>query len=239
MYFPEAWSLSVEEWFYFLFPLLLFLLSYTFRLSKKNTVLTFIFLVIICTHLYRYAKFLYFTPDDFSFDLDFRKQVFTQIHSIVFGVLGAFLNFYYKNLWIKYKNISLLIGVFLLVGSKFVFTGNQESITFVLFFFSSISFGVLFLLPFLSQWKKNTGVFNQPITVISIISYSMYLINLSIVKIFLIDSVWKNFSNNTHYYFVFRYLSYWGITIVLSILLYKFFEFPIMKLRDKNYNFKN
>ena len=43
-FFPEAWSLSIEEWFYFIFPIFGFLFSFVVKFNKKNS---FLFVIIL------------------------------------------------------------------------------------------------------------------------------------------------------------------------------------------------
>ena len=86
--FAEAWSLSIEEWFYLLVPILLFA-GVRLGLSTKQAVLAVVLIVIVFSmgfRTYRYA-----TGDVVFWELDliFRKQVVTRLDSLIWGVLGA------------------------------------------------------------------------------------------------------------------------------------------------------
>ena len=88
---------------------------------------------------------------------------------------------------------------------------------------------VLGLLPFLSSFKINRPNFiTQCITWISLISYSLYLLNL-----FIIDNLINPFTylysdkNSIKFFF---FLSF---CMLFSTLLYKYIELPIIKWRDK------
>lgn len=63
----------------------------------------------------------------------------------------------------------------------------------------------------------------------------MYLINLTIVQQWILGNIdWTPLQNFNEYVFLFvRYFLYWILTVVISILIYKYFETPIMNLRDK------
>jgi peptidoglycan/LPS O-acetylase OafA/YrhL len=56
-FFPEAWSLSVEEWFYLITPLLIFLLIIVFKISARKSTLLVAFVILLATTLIRLIKF--------------------------------------------------------------------------------------------------------------------------------------------------------------------------------------
>ncbi|HAT66583.1 MAG TPA: hypothetical protein DCS66_18645, partial [Flavobacteriaceae bacterium] len=88
---------------------------------------------------------------------------------------------------------------------------------------------------FLSNLKTGKGFIYKSLTYISLISYSMYLINYVIVKYWIIGIIdWSYLESINGYVFIIvRYFMYWFFTIVLSILIYKYFEVPMTKLIDK------
>jgi peptidoglycan/LPS O-acetylase OafA/YrhL len=102
------------------------------------------------------------------------------------------------------------------------------------FSFTLVSIATLFLLPFLSHIKTGKGFLFITITRISLISYSMYLVNLSLVKNWIIDNIdWTGIFNNGYLLVFCKYSLFWLLTIFLSVVLYKYFELPVMNLRDK------
>ncbi|HYG50525.1 MAG TPA: acyltransferase, partial [Flavobacteriales bacterium] len=81
-FFWESWSLSVEEWFYLLSPVLLIVCLKFF--SPKNAFVTVTILMLLFSTLYRIA----IRTNDinhFWFDVTFRKMVVTRLDSIAFG----------------------------------------------------------------------------------------------------------------------------------------------------------
>ena len=66
-------------------------------------------------------------------------------------------------------------------------------------------------------------------THISLISYSMYLINLALVS----EIIRDNFPPRGPQTSWALYLIYWFVVITFSTFLYKYYEKPIMDLRDK------
>lgn len=236
-FFPEAWSLSIEEWFYLLTPLLLYLLIKFFKLTTRHAIIVtvaFVILLVTVSRYIRYESLSIQTIDEW--DLIFRKQVISRLDSLMFGILGAYFSFYHPAKWIKHKTILLITGIALLLFSKFVADRNFPELGLYncVFSFTTISLATLFLLPFLTDIKTGKGFFYTTITRISLISYSMYLVNLSLVKNWIIDKInWIGIFNNNYLLVFFKYSIFWSLTILLSILLYKYFELPMMNMRDK------
>lgn len=237
-FFPEAWSLSIEEWFYLLVPILLVITIRIFNTSIKSTVPIIAIAIIISVTIFRYCRFLSLNDiASIQWDLLFRKQVATRMDSIMYGVLGAHTSVYWNHVWLKYKNVLLFLGIFLLAVEHFVSLNGLVGmgIYYCVFSFSVVSLGTLSLLPFLSNYKSGSGPVYKSITTISLISYSMYLIHLTLVQGALI----RFFPLSEHsglsggFLFFFRYILFWLITIIGSLLLYKYYERPMTHLRER------
>ena len=84
LFFTEAWSLSIEEWFYFLIPIILFISIRVFNNTLKKTIIIVSFGIIIIVTIFRIYKFYDINIDTFlDWDLNFRKQIFTRFDSIM------------------------------------------------------------------------------------------------------------------------------------------------------------
>jgi peptidoglycan/LPS O-acetylase OafA/YrhL len=95
-----------------------------------------------------------------------------------------------------------------------------------------VSIGVACFLPVLSDWKVETAFYQKPIVFISVVSYSLYLLHYSVVLQLLKHYVSYDAQNTFQLLgFVFAYVL---LTFFLSYLLYRFYEKPLMDLRDKN-----
>ena len=104
------------------------------------------------------------------------------------------------------------------------------------FSFSLIAFATLLLLPFLSAYKNGSGIIYKAVTYISLISYSMYLVNYALIqKLFLKKLDLTPYIENIMTIIGLKYVLFYLLTIVLSILLYKYWEMPMMKLRDSQF----
>lgn len=235
-FFPEAWSLSVEEWFYILIPLMIFFHLRASNQSPKYSVLSIIVLVIIAGLVFKIVKFQNVTVEDIGgWDVYFRKQVITRLDSLVIGVLGAFLQFYYSDKWKKNKKVLFFVGLGLILCLRFLapFVFDFSSFFYCVLYLPLMSIATLLLFPFLSDLKSGEGRIYNIVTRISIISYSLYLVNFSLVRHWLIGNIpWRSFENK--YFIVFApILTFWFITFLLSILLYKYFEKPMTLMREK------
>ena len=232
-FFPESWSISIEEWFYITLPLLFFILIKVLKININKSILISVIGIIIGITLFRYFK--YITPPLLEWDSDFRKLVITRLDSLMYGVLGAYISIKYIKIWSSYKFVFFIIGIFIFLATKIdLFDIEQNSFYKYVFSFSSTSLATLLLLPYLSNIKKGKGFSLKIITHISLISYSMYLINLTIVQNWIINKIDWTFLQDINWYIyrVFIYSFYWFLTVIISTIIYKFFEIPIMNLRE-------
>lgn len=236
-FFPEAWSLSIEEWFYLLTPLSILLCLRLGRTSIKNSLLITALIIILGATSLRYYRFLYLIVEEGEvWDNFFRKQVVTRLDSIMYGVLGAFMFFYKKDLWNRFRVPLFILGILLFSMSKYILFDNQSiGLYETVFHFTITASATLFMLPLLTSITTGSGIFYKIVTYISLISYSMYLINLTLVQQFILRRIhWKPLQDFNGYIFIItQYFLYWLLTIIISILLYKYFEMPIMKLRER------
>jgi peptidoglycan/LPS O-acetylase OafA/YrhL len=234
--FPESWSLAVEEWFYLLIPIFIFILVALCRFKPKTSVLTVAVSVIVITTVIRYFRFLHMpglVPT--QIDDSFRKPVITRLDSLMFGVIGAFLAYYYLSAWKKYKKLLFFIGIILIYSNFLQYFGYFGVLYNSVFEYTVQSVGFLCLFPYVTELKTGKGVIYKIVTRTSIISYSLYLLNYSVVKYYILEYLdYHPFKNiPTSYLDTVNYFSFWLITVSLAILLYKYFEKPVMDLRDK------
>lgn len=223
-FFWESWSLSIEEWFYIFTPILMAVCYKVF--SSKTSFLLTTLIMITFPLLYRIYSH---NPhiDAFWWDVTFRKTVLFRLDSIGYGLLAAWSFRYYHEKWIKIKLPALLIGIGIII---FILNYTSSPNTFYkqTIYFSLVPLAVMLFLPIANNYKKAKGII--PITVqhISKISYSMYLINLALVA----EIIRKNFQPNGGFDGILKYLLFWAIVISASTILFKYFEKPVMDLRE-------
>ena len=242
-FFPESWSLTVEEWFYLSLPLFILLLHKLFKFQIKNSVLIIIISAILISPIIRYFIMLKYNVNDWlSWDYHVRIIAICRFDSIIWGVLGAFLSYYFPKIWTENKikllvfSISAIVAVKLLeitYGWKLL---ESDSSIIMSLYLTIQSFFILCMLPFLSSFKiKRENVFTKSITKISLISYSMYLVNYSLVKGFIllkIENILKTHISTPYLTYILVTL-FWIFSISIPLVIYKYYELPIMNMRDK------
>ena len=189
-YFIEGWSLSVEEWFYLSVPFFIFILLNFCKMSLKKSVLIVCVIIILFSTGFRYYRFLH--KDLYSgdiFEMYFRMQVITRLDSIMYGVIGAYFSRYFASYWTSNKIALLTLGILGLIVNKYCQLNFSDTTYYYVFYLATNGLFTLFLLPFFSQYNRNSVFFYRIITYISLVSYSLYLTNLTLVQTFIIPYI--------------------------------------------------
>lgn len=236
-FFPEAWSLSVEEWFYILLPLSVVFMAIFPGFRFKQQLAFVLILVIIGITLFRYYKYNNAGVENFKeWNLLFRKQVITRLDSIMYGVAGAYIYYYHQELWKRYHKQLFILGLVMFYLLKMVIrkhTHSSDMYTSV-FSFSLYSLATLFVMPYLSLLKTGSGLLFRIITYTSICSYSMYLLGYSVIQFWIIGKIpFSDWIANPYVIYTIQFVLYWLLLWFMSIGLYKYFEKPMTSLRDK------
>jgi len=236
-FFPEAWSLAVEEWFYLVIPIPLYLSTKLRNIDKRRLMLLWIaatVLLVTAFRIYRAYRFNYSTVREL--DLEVTQQVLPRFDSLMFGVLGAYVSLYHPHRWHGLARVALVAGICLLLFDK-VFFAVTRSLFYAKYFTLTLSaVGTLLLLPTLSSWQRTTGWFVSAVTFVSLTSYSMYLLNFTPVSGIILPAAMSSLSRiclSCSQNEWLQYTAYWIITVSASYLLYRYFERPMTALREK------
>jgi peptidoglycan/LPS O-acetylase OafA/YrhL len=128
--------------------------------------------------------------------------------------------------------------MFFLVRFSFYWTielGGGMGIYYNVIAYTLISIAVLLTLPLMSNFRCSSGIVHRAVSFISLISYSMYLVNYALVRDIIVPLTMTNFTFpgvNWHRPYI-SYLLFWIFKFVLSALIYWYFEKPILKWRDR------
>ena len=240
LFFTESWSLPIEEFAYIIGPLLLYVLV-LFKLNiSKSKLFGLVTIAIIL--FFTITKIIYNINTDQSdmvfWNVNLKASTLYRIDAIYFGVFAAYLSMVESKKWNKLSGLSFVIGAIIFMGLNYIIPTKQLFIETHPFFWNVLylpinSIAIALCLPLLSNIKSAPKFISIPVTTISIISYSMYLLHYSIVLQLL-----KYYfpSEGLSSFDVSVYISvYVIITILLSYILYKVFEKPMMDIRDKSF----
>ena len=240
-FFSEAWSLSIEEFFYLTLPTLI--LTITFVTRRRETDIVFVLSLIGMALFSIGCRFLLYHRlpyDAFSlteWNTRFRIVVPTRLDSLAVGVFGALMRWKFPSLWNnrKFKLSSFSLGLLLMIAlDRTQILNGRIPLGFFAFvpYFLSYPIAVAMTLPFLDTWQPRANLFTRGITTVSKLSYSMYLFHNSLIAVPL-----KSYaiSLTREYEKLGMYLLYWALVIIISYFAYTYIERPILRYRDQNY----
>lgn len=231
-FFGEAWTLSIEVWFYILVPLVVFIFKGYFKLSDKKSILFSVIIFLLVGFITRLVRcYTLEQIDGVTIDYMFRKQVITRIDSVTFGIIGSFVFRYFNDVWYKYKYLCLILGMLIFLYTKFPLF-EETRLYRLVFFYSLQSLSFLLILPYFSTIKTGSGILYKTISTLSYTSFSVYLLNFTLIQFYILDNI------NFDYFFgnygvPIKYFLYIFLSLVGGIYMYKKIELPFMQLRNK------
>ena len=230
-FFAVSWTLVIEEWFYLIMPLVIFL--FFKKGIHKQKFIIFTIVVVLAEIMFRIA-YVYYKDvpwgaivGSFPFRFD----------SFMIGVFIAFLKVDYKH-------------VFDFISKKYVFVLVTLILIFYVFLFSFYSGGQLaskvywtrtigftltsvllsLQLPFLTKSHflnsiSDNNLFKKALTWLSLLSYPMYLIHMDIMHF--VKLSFPSMSN------VLSLITSYIVILFLSFLLIIFFHQPVTDSRKR------
>lgn len=231
-YFNVSWSLCIEEHFYIIFPLVIYVL--TSKNVKPQNWIRFFFLLVGIEVIFRAHYWNLYRPDLSSSVEDFYKYFhnYTQVRfsGLVVGILIALIKYYHINVWESLKGKQILTFILSIV---FLYTsiswlpkmsGHPYSFINILWSNLIISLGFGFLV--ITAININHRLWfpiHKFLTFTSLLSYSLYLTHPEVIKLF-----GTFIGHDRRYLFVMLFLV---MVYVSSFLLYSLIEKPFMSFR--------
>lgn len=210
-FYPVAWSLSVEEYFYLVFPLFLLLLT------REN----FINRVIILFCGMTLVKVALSGSVDLSF---YRTGTLFRVDAILLGFIGA----HYREQIVQHARlvisaVIITLCIFLYIQET-VFLGQVGNLGKVLFvaLLQLISFSLLFGF-ILSEGAIKNDLFKKLSALLANQTYSIYLFHL--IFLYIIKAKFIDVEGIFIYYV--------AALFIVSFAVFEFFEKPLLKTRPK------
>lgn len=237
-FFPESWSLSVEEWAYIILPFSLLLFSVFFKPKNKNRFFLIMTLVLIA--LFIFFKIIYqfntVTTNLDEWNVSLKSVMIYRLDAIFMGVLSAWISINFPKIWTEFKLPSVIIGGLIMMFMYFGMGYLQILPTTFPFVWNVIylplaSLSIAFFVPFFSQLETTISFIKKPIVFISKTSYSIYLLHYSVILQLFMLFVDREKATLLQLHLI--TILYLATTLVLSYIFYHFYEKPIMDLRDK------
>lgn len=241
VFFNPAWSLAVEEWFYFLFPLVAIVFSQLFR-SRDGGLLMCLILFLVFPIVLRGT----FQPE--SWDEGTRKMTFFRLDSLMYGLCLAYIELRRSQFWIalqKFWQYGVVLFVLLVFwwGCNWKPIGilDADSIAHRTLPFFGISLCLFLLFPKvivlkgLRQGGKKESAWSEKVESmvqkLSLWSYSIYLSHAAFIMLLspIFLSIPFPYSELRTGLLI---ITIWISTIGFSAVWYRIFEKPLMDLRD-------
>ena len=208
-YYPVVWSLSIEEFFYLIFPI--FLISINKTNFLKKCIYLFLFLIFIKIFFVNYFDSYFIrTGTLFRFDAI---------------LLGFLIRYVYLKFDFKQSIFFSIIFIFLYINLQDFILANKDLFIIKLGFILFLQlFSAVILILFLNiESLTKFNIFKKISVLVSKQTYSVYLTHMIFIY-FLIDF---NISVLN------KFMIYLFLLIAISTLSYYFIEKPILKTRPK------
>lgn len=233
-FFTESWSLSVEEWFYLTFPFLATLLG---KLAPKPA-RTRVFVVACALYiaiivLSRAGWSLHHIAESETASwAELRRITVMRLDAILWGVIFAAFRTFSPDTFEKKRWHFAALGVALVLGSPlpgYAIHGAHEKPYMFVCYYTLLSAGYACFLPLAFAAKKAKRKAGSALTFISVTSYSLYLVNCSIV-LHLVQKFVPIGSLTTA---LVVYVVYVLVSIVAGALFYLAVEKPVLAYRER------
>lgn len=252
-FYKETWTVSIEEWFYVIFPFSFLFIYAIVCKSKHKAFLGALFFMIaasISLKLFYYFK-APFNKTVACF-LYYKGITVLRLDTIAVGLLAAYICYKYPERCYKYRYMSLFTGlVIYFITSFFLWAWTNENmrtefpdlkplpwhfkfatgkaIAFYHYIFYDFlnPFALALCLPYLKSIKYKPSFLNNSILYISFISYSIFLIHETFIKNLTLGLYVLKIVNNIYTV----YIIWISLSLIIAHQLYKRIELPFMNKR--------
>lgn len=237
LFFGEAWSLALDEWFYLVMPLLLGITAIALRLDKRNAFLAAAGSLIALPMI---GRFVVDPSSDFlHWDANIRRVTLYHLDATGWGVLAAATSRWFPALWANWRRTQAVTGLVATVTGMamielLVSSGWSTSPAFRLMNVMSLSLpalGTFLFLPWLANLTIERSAIHWITDRISLYSYSIYLSHYP--AIFVVKALFAINGNTPPLPLLVASVTWLGLTMGVSALIYWYFELPVSNLRER------
>lgn len=236
-FFPESWSLAVEEWFYLLFPAALWL---ALRVRRGRYDRMFLFVAAGFFLFSTAARTWAALQPAADWSLGQRCTVIYRFDALMTGVIAAWIAQRFPRAWAENAARCVVAGLAVMAlayGLFWEFSSHGVSPAANTFFartyrFTLLSLGFALLLPFASTWRpRREHVGHTAVRKIALWSYALYLVHWPLFQLFGGPSFasWQQSWAGALALYALKI----GIVVGLSALLFRFYESPCTRLRER------
>lgn len=237
LFFSESWSLALDEWFYFVMPLLLGLVVLLVRGQRKRLFWVAALVLIVGPNIFRILN----GPTHHFFDWDetIRRVTVMHLDATGWGVVAAILNKWHANWWNHWRGWKALLGlgltlisvlamcVFILKGWQ-VFWGGWFNDTILI---TMPCLGVVLFLPWLSSAQPRLAWVKYLAARVGDYSYSVYLSHFPVMMILIY--VFGVFDWDVREFVWWAVLGWVVLVFLVSMFVFHNFEKPLSDFREK------
>jgi peptidoglycan/LPS O-acetylase OafA/YrhL len=225
-FFGESWSLCVEEWFYLLVPIALFV-AVKFSKNLRSSFLWIMIAVLALSIAARVVLAARYPWQPGQWEPPTREMAATRLDSIMLGCLMAWIAAYRRDWWGRFAFGALVAGVVFWFLDAILHAGRLYCQHLNLLV---VPTGTALMLPWASRLKPNGSALGRSVTFISEISYSMYILNYSFNG-YVVERSFRGLHESPGVACL-KTLTFVAVSFLLPYLLHRFWERPMMDLRD-------
>ena len=222
----HTWSLAIEEHFYLLFAIFLYVTIKYYNLNLKVIAFVYVFIFLLCL----FFRLKYNILDSASeYRLNF-TMTHSRIDALFFGVLLSYISLFHPTIIKRViSNKAILLPFFFLLLTLSVYYGRTTTWG-VVFLLLTNSWAFGFILIIFIQHSWGASPFLRPIVIIGEYSYSIYLWHI-VVKEWIVSTQIQDFFD-IHLKWSHQQLFYILLSILFGIAFSKLIEKPFIYFRD-------
>ena len=235
-FFPESWSLAVEEWFYLL-AALAFAGAALGRASPRALAIGLAALLVAGP----LARFAAQSLAELPMDAGVRKISLLRLDSLAYGLACAGLERHAAPIFARLKRAGARIAAIALaaLGIAFLVRASTDLAFFApakedvagraaaALLFTALPLAAALFLPWLSAWNPAPRAGTRAVEALSAWSYSIYLVHFPLLLVLVEKWRVDDASEAAHG----RTLAWLAGTLVIAALVYVLYERPLMRHR--------